>query len=85
MPPGHLDVLAGVGAEVSFPARHRVFAEDGAFASKFWLIESGHVALDVHVPGEGRVIVDTSASAACWLVLAVSPYRWAFGAVCVAE
>lgn len=82
MPPGHLDVLAAVGADVSFPAGHRVF-EDGAFAGKFWLIQSGHVTLDVHVPGEGRVTVDSvglgELLGCSWLF---PPYRWAFGAVC---
>ena len=57
MPPGHLDALAEVGIDVAFPAGHRIF-DDGGFASKFWLIQSGHVVLDVQVPGEGRVIVD---------------------------
>ena len=33
-----------------FPAGHRIFA-DGGFTTKFWLIRSGRVTLDVHVPG----------------------------------
>ena len=28
-------------------------------ASRFWLIQSGHVALDLHVPGQGRMKIDT--------------------------
>jgi hypothetical protein len=57
MAPGHLDALAEVGADVSFPAGHSIFQE-GGFAGKFWLIQSGHLALGVQVPGEGRVVVD---------------------------
>jgi CRP-like cAMP-binding protein len=83
MAPGHLDLLAEAGAEVSFPAGHRIF-EQGEFAGRFWLIESGHVALDVCVPGEGRAVVDNVGMGE---LLGVSwvfpPYRWAFGGVCV--
>lgn len=82
MPPDHLDALAEVGSDVFFPAGHRIF-EDGRFASKFWLIQSGHVALDMNVPGEGRVTIDTVGMGellgCSWLF---PPYRWAFGTVC---
>jgi CRP-like cAMP-binding protein len=82
MPPGHLDALAEAGADVSFPAGHRMF-EDGGFAGKFWLIQSGHVALDVRVPGEGQAIIGTVGMGellgCSWFF---PPYRWAFGAVC---
>ena len=82
MAPGHLDALAEAGADVSFPAGHRIF-EDGGFAGKFWLIQSGHIALDVQVPGEGRVTIDSVGMGellgCSWLF---PPYRWAFGAVC---
>ena len=68
---------------MTFPAGHRIF-EDGGFAGKFWLIQSGHVALDVDVPGSGRVTVDSigigDLLGCSWLF---PPYRWAFGAVCV--
>ena len=57
MPPGHLDALAEVGADVSFPAGHRIF-EDSGFADKFWLIQSGHVTLDMQMPGQGQAIID---------------------------
>lgn len=83
MPPDHLDALATAASDVTFPAGHRIF-EEGGFASKFWLIQSGHVALDVLVPGSGRVIIDTigigDLLGCSWLF---PPYRWAFGAVCV--
>jgi len=77
----HLAVLAEAAADVTFPARHRLF-EDGGSASRFWLIPSGYVALDLHVPGQGRVKIDTIGMGELlgrsWLY---APYRWAFGAV----
>lgn len=82
MAPGQLDALAAAAADVTFPAGHRIF-EEGGFAGKFWLIQSGHVALGVHVPGGGQVIIDTigigDLLGCSWLF---SPYRWAFGAAC---
>ena len=54
----HLAVLAETAADVTFPDRHRLF-EDGGGANRFWLIQSGHVALDLHVPGQGRMKIDT--------------------------
>ena len=77
----HLAVLAGAATDVTFPARHRLF-EDGGSASRFWLIRSGGVALDLHVPGKGRMKIDTIGMGELlgwsWLF---PPYRWAFGAV----
>jgi hypothetical protein len=76
----HLAVLAEAAADVTFPARHRLF-DDGGGASRFWLIQSGHVALDLHVPGQGRMKIDSIGMGELlgwsWLF---PPYRWAFGA-----
>jgi CRP/FNR family cyclic AMP-dependent transcriptional regulator len=85
MPARQLDALAGTASEVMFPARHRIFA-DGDYADKFWLVQSGYVALDVLVPGEGLVVIGRVGMGGLvgwsWLL---PPYRWAFGAVCVTE
>lgn len=82
MKDGDLEALAEVGTDVSFPAGHRIF-EEGGFAGKFWLIQSGHVALVMGVPGEGRVAIDSVGMGGLlgcsWLF---PPYRWTFGAVC---
>jgi CRP/FNR family transcriptional regulator, cyclic AMP receptor protein len=82
MPCTHLDALAEVGSDVKFPAGYQIF-EEGGFASRFWLIQSGHAALDMNVPGDGQVIVDSVGMGellgCSWLF---PPYRWAFGAVC---
>ena len=81
MSPDQLSVLAEAARDVTFPARHRLF-EDGGHATGFWLIQSGHVSLDLHVPGEGSVIIETVGIGELlgwsWLF---PPYTWAFGAV----
>ena len=77
----HLAVLAGTACDVTFPARHRLF-EDGGSANRFWLVQSGHVNLDLHVPGQGQVRIETIGMGELlgwsWLF---PPYKWAFGAV----
>ena len=81
MPHDQLAVLAETACHVTFPARHRLF-EDGGNATRFWLIQSGHVWLDVNIPGEGPVVIETIGMGELlgwsWLF---PPYRWAFGAV----
>jgi CRP/FNR family transcriptional regulator, cyclic AMP receptor protein len=76
-----LDVLAGAACDVMFPARHRLF-EDGGNATRFWLIQSGQVSLDLQVPGEGPVVIETIGMGELlgwsWLF---PPFKWAFGAV----
>ena len=77
----HLAVLSQAASDVTVPARHRFF-EDGGHATRFWLVQSGHATVDVHVPGQGRVSIDTIGMGELigwsWLF---SPYMWAFGAV----
>jgi CRP/FNR family cyclic AMP-dependent transcriptional regulator len=77
----HLAVLAQAAADVTYPAGQRFF-EDGGHATRFWLVQSGHVTVDVHVPGQGLVSIDTIGMGELigwsWLF---SPYMWAFGAV----
>jgi CRP/FNR family transcriptional regulator, cyclic AMP receptor protein len=79
----HLAVLADSASDVAFPAGHRLF-EEGGSADHFWLVQSGSVALDLHVPGHGRVRIDTVGLGELlgwsWRF---PPYRWAFGAVAV--
>jgi CRP-like cAMP-binding protein len=65
------------------PAGRRIF-EDGGIAQGFWLIRSGSVALDLQVPGEGQLVIETLGMGE---VLGWSwqlpRYRWALGAVAV--
>jgi len=77
----HLAVLADAASDVTFPARHRLI-EDGHSATRFWLIQSGHVTLDLYVPGQGSMRIETIGMGELlgwsWLF---PPYKWAFGAV----
>jgi CRP-like cAMP-binding protein len=77
----HLAVLAETASDVVFPAGHRLF-EDGGNAAHFWLIQCGHVALDLNVPGQGLVRIDTIGMGELlgwsWLF---PPFKWTFGAV----
>jgi CRP/FNR family cyclic AMP-dependent transcriptional regulator len=77
----HQTVLAQAASDVTFPAGHRFF-EDGGHATCFWLVQSGHVTVDVQVPGQGRVPIDTIGMGELigwsWLF---PPFMWAFGAV----
>lgn len=76
-----LAMLAEAAWDVTFPAGHRFFEDDG-YAARFWLIQSGYVTVDVHVPGQGRVPIDTIGMGEMigwsWLF---PPFTWAFGAV----
>ena len=76
-----LSVLAGTASDVTFGPRHRIFA-DGGNATRFWLIQSGRVSLDLHIPGEGPVVIGTVGLGELlgwsWLI---PPFTWAFGAV----
>jgi CRP-like cAMP-binding protein len=85
MEPCHLEALARAASEVMFPARHRIFA-DGDYADKFWLVQSGHVALDVPVPGEGLMVIGRVGIGGLlgWSSL-FPPYHWVFGGVSVTE
>ena len=83
MPGDQLAVLAQAARDVKLPTRHRLF-EDGGHASRFWLIQSGCVALDLNIPGQGRTRIETLGIGELlgwsWLF---PPFRWAFGAVAI--
>jgi CRP-like cAMP-binding protein len=80
LPPGHRERLVGFAHDVSFPDGTRIFEEDGV-ADRFWLVRSGLVALDVHVPGRSSAVVETLGEGDLlgwsWLF---EPYRWHLGA-----
>ena len=58
MKPGHLAVLTEGAKAVRFQAGDVLFRE-GEPASRFFLIESGKIVLEVHEPGNGTVMVQT--------------------------
>jgi CRP/FNR family transcriptional regulator, cyclic AMP receptor protein len=83
MPGELLAELVPAASLVQLPAGCRLF-EDGGHAAHFWLIRSGSVALDLHIPGHGWIIIETLGLGEVvgwsWLF---PPYEWAFGAVTV--
>ena len=79
--PAHLRTLCQDAAAVSYPPGERIFAEGGV-ADRFWLTETGSVALDLRAPGRGDQVIETLVAGTVlgwsWLD---PPYRWQFGAV----
>jgi CRP/FNR family transcriptional regulator, cyclic AMP receptor protein len=79
--PSHLDRLAAIATHIDVAAGTRLF-EEGGQATSMWLIRTGRIALDLHVPGRDRLIVETLGPGdelgLSWLL---PPARWQFGAV----
>jgi CRP/FNR family cyclic AMP-dependent transcriptional regulator len=80
LPPELLEQLCAHAEPVRYDIGERLFA-DGGVADRFWLLESGTVALDLHVPGRGDQVIETIGAGTVlgwsWLQ---PPYRWQFGA-----
>lgn len=76
----HQEQLMSLAREVSFAIDERIFNE-GAKADRFWIIHTGSVALDVHVPGRRAAVIDTLGAGELlgwsWLV---PPHHWHLGA-----
>ncbi|WP_330281101.1 Crp/Fnr family transcriptional regulator [Streptomyces sp. NBC_00588] len=72
--------LMGMAHDVRYPPDTRLFDEGGR-ADHFWIIESGTVSLDMHVPGRRAAVIDTVGPGELlgwsWLY---QPHRWRFGA-----
>jgi CRP-like cAMP-binding protein len=64
---------------------YRLFAED-APADRFWLLRSGTVSLEIHVPGRGDIVIERVVGDGVvgwsWLL---PPHRWSLGAVVADE
>ncbi|MCZ2527407.1 Crp/Fnr family transcriptional regulator [Streptomyces sp. NPDC059506] len=54
----HRARLMELAKEVSFPAGTRIF-EEGGTADRFWVIRTGSVTLDMHVPGRRAATMET--------------------------
>ncbi|MGW6530385.1 Crp/Fnr family transcriptional regulator [Streptomyces venezuelae] len=80
LPAEHRDRLMRFAREVSFPPGTRLF-EEGAKADRFWIIRTGAVTLDMHVPGRRAVAIETLGHNQLlgwsWLF---APPRWHLGA-----
>ena len=74
------DLLGGCAKNVHFSDGDYLFKVDGP-ADTFYLVRSGDVALELRMPGRGRLCVQTVPSGhvagASWIL---PPYRWRFDA-----
>jgi CRP-like cAMP-binding protein len=80
LPAEHSERLMGIAKEVSFPQGTRLF-EEGRRADRFWIIRTGTVVLDIHVPGRRAAVIETLGHNELigwsWLF---GPHTWHLGA-----
>ncbi|MFJ9566159.1 Crp/Fnr family transcriptional regulator [Streptomyces fuscichromogenes] len=78
--PAYRERLMRLAREVSFAAGTRLF-EEGRRADRFWVVRSGSVALDLHVPGRRPAVIDTLGQGELvgW-AWHFAPYLWHLGA-----
>ncbi|MET9886668.1 cyclic nucleotide-binding domain-containing protein [Streptomyces sp. NPDC006430] len=66
--------------EVNFAEGFRLFNE-GGLADRFWIVKSGVVTLDLHVPGRQPAVVESLGPGELvgwsWMI---TPHRWQLGA-----
>jgi CRP/FNR family transcriptional regulator, cyclic AMP receptor protein len=80
----HLATLSRASWVAPVRAGHRLF-EEGGTAHRFWLLQSGHVALDLHSPGHRLIVETLGPGDLVGLSWFVPPYRWQFGATAVQD
>jgi len=72
--------VAGCAQNVAFDPGALLLAE-GDPADTLYLVRRGHVAIEIHAPGRGQIVIETVGPGAAvgwsWLV---PPYRWHFDA-----
>ncbi|MET8561849.1 cyclic nucleotide-binding domain-containing protein [Streptomyces flaveolus] len=72
--------LMRLAREVAFEAGTRLF-EEGRCADRFWIVRTGTVALDLHVPGRRPAVIETLGHGELvgwsWHF---APYLWHLGA-----
>ncbi|HSL25649.1 MAG TPA: cyclic nucleotide-binding domain-containing protein [Acidimicrobiia bacterium] len=78
--PGYLELVAGCGKNMVFETGDYLCRE-GDPADLFFIVRRGRVAIEVHLPARGSLVIDTAGEAdvvgASWLF---PPYRWQFDA-----
>ncbi len=76
----HLRSLAGCALHACFPAGNYL-SREGARVSSFFLINTGHVAVEIHSASKGVVPIQTLGAGEIlgwsWLI---PPYQWQFDA-----
>jgi CRP-like cAMP-binding protein len=80
LPVEHRERLMELAREVSIPQGTRLF-EEGARADRFWIIRTGTIALDMHVPGRRSAVIESLGHNELvgwsWLF---GPHAWHLGA-----
>ncbi|GAA4559338.1 Crp/Fnr family transcriptional regulator [Streptomyces collinus] len=80
---GHRERLMRVAREVSFDTGTRLF-EEGRHADRFWIVRTGTVVLDLHVPGRRAAVIESLGNGELvgwsWHF---PPYVWQLGAEAV--
>jgi CRP-like cAMP-binding protein len=78
--PDAIDLIAGCAHNVAFDSDEALLSEGGD-ATTFYLIRRGLVALEIHRPGLGALVIETigPGGAVGWSWL-FPPYRWHFDA-----
>jgi CRP/FNR family cyclic AMP-dependent transcriptional regulator len=76
-----LELLAGCATNVHFKQGEVLFHQGGP-AETFYVVRKGRIAIQVHTPAGGGIVLDTAddGGVAGWSWL-VPPYRWMFDAV----
>ncbi|MFG2415417.1 Crp/Fnr family transcriptional regulator [Streptomyces goshikiensis] len=81
LPAEHRSRLMDIAREVNFPESARLFSEGGR-ADRFWIVRTGIVALDVHVPGRQPAVIERLGPGelvgCSWML---QPSAWRLGAV----
>jgi CRP/FNR family cyclic AMP-dependent transcriptional regulator len=72
----HLELIAGCAVNEHIEAGSYLLRE-GEAADRFFLIRQGAVALEVHAPGRGSIVIETldAGDVVGWSWL-FAPYRW---------
>ncbi|MEU5532233.1 cyclic nucleotide-binding domain-containing protein [Streptomyces sp. NPDC020362] len=80
LPAVHRERLMHLAREVSFAAGTRLF-EEGRRADRFWIVRTGTVTLDLHVPGRRPAVIETLGhdELVGWS-WHFPPYQWQLGA-----
>ena len=84
-PPEAVELVAEEAEVVRFRAGQLLFRE-GSPADVAYLVTAGHVAIEVHAPGRGQIVVETiGAGRVVGLSWAAPPFRYQFDARAIDE
>jgi CRP-like cAMP-binding protein len=80
LPTGTIDLIAPLAETRTFRAGSLLFTE-GTPADALYLVMQGHVAIEIHAPERGAIVVETlAAGSVVGLSWAAAPYRYQFDA-----